>query len=117
VAVFAVHIATQSIYVLLVLCAACRTSPNHCLLSIACTAVIAVDTFFLAAERTRAGALGNPVVQTEGRVTFDRRPAGPGRAALAPHDTPVLERRGPTPSGRVVELFRDTGVSDQRWAP
>jgi divalent metal cation (Fe/Co/Zn/Cd) transporter len=62
----AVYITVQSAYVLAV-----GHHPNHSPLGIAWTGVTAVVMFTLAAGKTRTGAaLGNPVLQTEGRVTF-----------------------------------------------
>ena len=56
----------QSIYVLVV-----GHHPKHSPLGIAWTAVTAVVMFTLADGKARTGvALGNPVLQTEGRVTF-----------------------------------------------
>jgi divalent metal cation (Fe/Co/Zn/Cd) transporter len=64
--VLAIYISIQSLYVLVV-----GHHPNHSPLGIAWTAVTAVVMFTLAAGKARTGAaLGNPVLQTEGRVTF-----------------------------------------------
>jgi divalent metal cation (Fe/Co/Zn/Cd) transporter len=64
--VVAVYITAQSIYVLVV-----GHHPKHSPLGIAWTAVTAAVMFTLAAGKARTGAaLGNPVLQTEGRVTF-----------------------------------------------
>jgi divalent metal cation (Fe/Co/Zn/Cd) transporter len=62
----ACSIAAQSIVVL-----ATRFHPEHSSLGIAWTALTAATMFTLAAGKTRAGtALDNPVLRTEGRVTF-----------------------------------------------
>jgi divalent metal cation (Fe/Co/Zn/Cd) transporter len=62
----AIYITVQSIYVLVV-----GHHPKHSPLGIAWTAVTAVVMFTLAAGKARTGAaLDNPVLQTEGRVTF-----------------------------------------------
>jgi divalent metal cation (Fe/Co/Zn/Cd) transporter len=62
----AVYITVQSIYVLIV-----GHHAKHSPLGITWTAVTAVVMFTLAAGKVRAGAaLHNPVLQTEGRVTF-----------------------------------------------
>jgi divalent metal cation (Fe/Co/Zn/Cd) transporter len=64
--VLAIYISVQSVYVLIV-----GHHPKHSPLGIAWTAVTAVVMFSLAAGKARTGAaLGNPVLQTEGRVTF-----------------------------------------------
>jgi divalent metal cation (Fe/Co/Zn/Cd) transporter len=64
--VLAAYITVQSIYVL-----AAGHHPKHSPLGIAWTAVTAVVMFTLAAGKARTGAaLDNPVLQTEGRVTF-----------------------------------------------
>jgi divalent metal cation (Fe/Co/Zn/Cd) transporter len=60
------YIATQSTVVLVT-----GYHPKHSLLGIVWTAVTAVAMFTLAGAKARTGArLGNPVLQTEGRVTF-----------------------------------------------
>ena len=62
----AVYIATQSTIVL-----ATGQHPKQSLLGIAWTALTAAVMFALAAGKARTGkALGNPVLQTEGRVTY-----------------------------------------------
>jgi divalent metal cation (Fe/Co/Zn/Cd) transporter len=62
----AVYIAIQSTIVLIA-----DYHPGHSALGIAWTAITAVVMFGLAAGKGRTGrALGNPVLQTEGRVTF-----------------------------------------------
>lgn len=62
----AVYLAVQSTVVL-----AIGFRPHHSPLGIWWTAVTAVVMFCLAAGKARVGsALGNPVLQTEGRVTF-----------------------------------------------
>ncbi len=62
----AVYLAVQSTWVL-----ATRFHPHHSWLGIAWTAVTAVVMFALAAGKARVGAaLDNPVLLTEGRVTF-----------------------------------------------
>jgi divalent metal cation (Fe/Co/Zn/Cd) transporter len=62
----AVYIAVQSTIVLTT-----GQHPKHSLLGIAWTALTAVVMFALAAGKARTGkALGNPVLQTEGRVTY-----------------------------------------------
>jgi divalent metal cation (Fe/Co/Zn/Cd) transporter len=64
--VLALYVTVQSIYVLVV-----GHHAKHSPLGIAWTAVTAVVMFTLAAGKARTGAaLGNPVMQTEGRVTF-----------------------------------------------
>jgi divalent metal cation (Fe/Co/Zn/Cd) transporter len=63
--VLAIYLAVQSSLVLAV-----GYHPRHSLLGIAWTAVTAVAMFLLAAGKARTGrALGNPVLETEGRVT------------------------------------------------
>lgn len=65
-ALLALYLATQSS---LVLATGCH--PGHSPAGIAWTAVTAVVMFTLAAAKARTGAaLGNPVLRTEGRVTF-----------------------------------------------
>jgi divalent metal cation (Fe/Co/Zn/Cd) transporter len=65
-AVLAVYLLTQSTVVL-----AGGYHPRHSVPGIIWTAVTAVVMFALAAGKARAGrALGNPVLQTEGRVTL-----------------------------------------------
>jgi len=62
----AFYLAVQSTWVL-----AARFHPHHSPLGIAWTAVTAVVMFALAAGKARVGdALDNPVLRTEGRVTF-----------------------------------------------
>jgi divalent metal cation (Fe/Co/Zn/Cd) transporter len=62
----AIYLAVQSTWVL-----ATRFHPHHSPLGIAWTAVTAVVMFSLAAGKARVGAaLENPVLRTEGRVTF-----------------------------------------------
>jgi divalent metal cation (Fe/Co/Zn/Cd) transporter len=62
----AVYIATQSTIVLTT-----GQHPKQSLLGIAWTALTAAVMFALAAGKARTGkALGNPVLQTEGRVTY-----------------------------------------------
>ncbi len=62
----AVYIALQSTIVLVT-----GSHPKHSPLGIAWTALTAVAMFVLAAGKTRTGAaLDNPVLRTEGRVTF-----------------------------------------------
>jgi divalent metal cation (Fe/Co/Zn/Cd) transporter len=62
----AVYLAIQSTVVLVV-----GYHPRHSVVGIAWTAVTAAVMFALAAGKTRTGrALNNPVLQTEGRVTF-----------------------------------------------
>ena len=62
----AIYIAVQSTVVLVT-----GDHPKHSPIGIAWTALTAVVMFGLAAGKTRTGrALGNPVLQTEGRVTF-----------------------------------------------
>ena len=62
----AVYIAVQSTVVLVT-----GFHPKHSPLGIAWTALTAIVMFTLAAGKTRTGAaLDNPVLQTEGRVTF-----------------------------------------------
>jgi divalent metal cation (Fe/Co/Zn/Cd) transporter len=62
----AIYITAQSVYVLVV-----GHHPKHSPLGIAWTALTAVVMFTLATGKVRTGsALGNPVLQTEGRVTF-----------------------------------------------
>jgi divalent metal cation (Fe/Co/Zn/Cd) transporter len=62
----AIYITVQSVYVLVV-----GHHPKHSPLGIAWTAATAVVMFTLSAGKARTGAtLGNPVLQTEGRVTF-----------------------------------------------
>jgi divalent metal cation (Fe/Co/Zn/Cd) transporter len=62
----AVYLAVQSTWVL-----ATGFHARHSPLGIAWTAITAVVMFALAAGKARTGkALGNPVLQTEGRVTF-----------------------------------------------
>jgi divalent metal cation (Fe/Co/Zn/Cd) transporter len=64
--VLAAYIATQSTLVLL-----WRYHPKHSIIGIAWTAMTAAAMFALAAGKARTGAaLDNPVLQTEGRVTF-----------------------------------------------
>ena len=64
--VLAVYLAVQSTWVLVT-----GFHAKHSLLGIAWTAITAVVMFALAAGKARTGnALGNPVLQTEGRVTF-----------------------------------------------
>jgi divalent metal cation (Fe/Co/Zn/Cd) transporter len=64
--VLAGYITVQSIYVLVV-----GHHAKHSPLGIAWTAMTAVVMFTLAAGKARTGAaLGNPALQTEGRVTF-----------------------------------------------
>ncbi len=64
-AVLAVYLLAQSTVVL-----ATGYHPNHSPAGIVWTAITAVAMFALAAGKTRTGAaLGNPVLQTEGRVT------------------------------------------------
>jgi divalent metal cation (Fe/Co/Zn/Cd) transporter len=64
--VLALYITVQSIYVLVV-----GHHPKHSPVGIAWTAVTAVVMLTLAAGKSRTGAaLDNPVLQTEGRVTF-----------------------------------------------
>jgi len=64
--VVAVYLLIQSTVVL-----AAGYYPRHSLLGIVWTAVTAVAMFTLAAGKARTGAaLGNPVLQTEGRVTM-----------------------------------------------
>ena len=61
-----VYIAIQSVVVL-----AARFHPHHSPLGIVWTAVTAAVMFALAAGKSRTGAaLGNPVLSTEGKVTF-----------------------------------------------
>ena len=62
----AIYLVVQSVVVL-----ATGTRPHHSPLGIAWTAITAAVMFLLAAAKSRTGqALGNPVLQTEGRVTF-----------------------------------------------
>jgi divalent metal cation (Fe/Co/Zn/Cd) transporter len=62
----AVYIALQSTVVLVT-----GFHPNHSPIGIAWTALTAIVMFALAAGKTRTGvALDNPVLRTEGRVTF-----------------------------------------------
>jgi|SRR3954453_6119844 divalent metal cation (Fe/Co/Zn/Cd) transporter len=62
----AIYVTAQSIYVLVI-----GHHPKHSPLGITWTAVTAVVMFTLAAGKARTGAaLGNPVLRTEGRVTF-----------------------------------------------
>ena len=62
----ALYITVQSAYVLVI-----GYHPKHSPLGIVWTAVTAVVMFALATGKTRTGAaLGNPVLLTEGRVTF-----------------------------------------------
>ena len=62
----AIYITLQSVYVLVV-----GHHPEHSPLGIAWTAMTAVVMFLLAAGKARTGtALGDPVLQTEGRVTL-----------------------------------------------
>ncbi|HEY3831877.1 MAG TPA: cation transporter [Acidimicrobiia bacterium] len=62
----AAYITAQSVYVLVV-----GHHPKHSPLGIGWTAVTAAVMFALAAAKARTGAaLSNPVLQTEGRVTF-----------------------------------------------
>jgi len=62
----AVYVAMQSVVVL-----AIGYHPRHSPLGIGWTAMTAAVMFLLAAGKARTGrALGNPVLQTEGRVTF-----------------------------------------------
>jgi divalent metal cation (Fe/Co/Zn/Cd) transporter len=64
--VLAAYITVQCVYVLVV-----GHHPKHSPLGIVWTAVTAVVMFTLAAGKARTGAaLDNPVLQTEGRVTF-----------------------------------------------
>ncbi len=64
--VLAVFLAVQSTYVLI-----SGRHPQHSLLGIIWTACTALVMFGLAAGKARVGsALGNPVIQTEGRVTL-----------------------------------------------
>jgi divalent metal cation (Fe/Co/Zn/Cd) transporter len=64
--VLALYITVQSVVVIIT-----GFHPKHSPLGIAWTAVTAVVMFILAAGKARTGAaLGNPVLQTEGRVTF-----------------------------------------------
>ncbi|RAG85208.1 cation transporter [Streptacidiphilus pinicola] len=65
-ALLAVYLAVQSTLVLAV-----RFHPRHSALGIAWTAVTAAVMFVLATGKARTGAaLDNPVLKTEGRVTF-----------------------------------------------
>jgi divalent metal cation (Fe/Co/Zn/Cd) transporter len=65
-ALLAIYISVQSVYVLVV-----GHHPKHSPLGIAWTGVTAIVMFTLAAGKARIGAaLANPVLQTEGRVTF-----------------------------------------------
>ncbi|WP_307864744.1 cation transporter [Allobranchiibius sp. CTAmp26] len=62
----AVYLLVQSTWVLVI-----GYHPHHSPLGIIWTGVTAVVMFVLAAGKTRTGAaLGNPVLRTEGRVTF-----------------------------------------------
>jgi divalent metal cation (Fe/Co/Zn/Cd) transporter len=62
----AIYLVVQSVVVL-----AAGSRPHHSPLGIAWTAITAAVMFSLAAAKSRTGhALGNPVLQTEGRVTF-----------------------------------------------
>ena len=62
----ATYLVVQSVVVL-----AAGSRPHHSPLGIAWTAITAAVMFLLAAAKSRTGrALGNPVLQTEGRVTF-----------------------------------------------
>jgi divalent metal cation (Fe/Co/Zn/Cd) transporter len=62
----AVYITAQSAYVL-----ATEAHPNHSLLGIVWLALTAAAMFALAAAKSRTGrALGNPVLQSEARVTL-----------------------------------------------
>jgi hypothetical protein len=64
--VLALYITVQSVVVIVT-----GFHPKHSPLGIAWTAMTAVVMFSLAAGKARTGAaLGNPVLQTEGRVTF-----------------------------------------------
>ncbi|WP_042404907.1 cation transporter [Streptacidiphilus carbonis] len=65
-AVLAVYLSVQSIVVL-----AAGYHPHHSVLGIVWTAITAVVMFALAAGKARTGAaLDNPVLKTEGQVTF-----------------------------------------------
>lgn len=65
-ALLAVYLAIQSTAVLVT-----GARPGHSLAGIVWTAITAVAMFALAAGKARTGAaLGNPVLRTEGRVTF-----------------------------------------------
>lgn len=62
----AIYLVVQSVVVL-----AAGSRPHHSPLGITWTAITAAVMFLLAAGKSRTGrALGNPVLQTEGRVTF-----------------------------------------------
>ena len=62
----AIYLAIQSTWVLVA-----QFHPNHSPLGIAWTSITAAVMFMLAAGKAHTGrALGNPVLQTEGRVTF-----------------------------------------------
>jgi len=62
----AIYLVVQSVVVL-----AAGSRPHHSPLGITWTAMTAAVMFLLAAGKSRTGrALGNPVLQTEGRVTF-----------------------------------------------
>jgi len=65
-AALAIYLAVQSTVVFVI-----AYHPRHSPLGISWTAVTAMAMFGLAAGKARVGgALGNPVLQTEGRVTF-----------------------------------------------
>jgi divalent metal cation (Fe/Co/Zn/Cd) transporter len=64
--ILAFYLAVQSTFVLIA-----RFHPHHSPLGIVWTAMTAVVMFVLAAQKDRTGrALDNPVLRTEGRVTF-----------------------------------------------
>ena len=111
-AALAVYLLVQSTVVL-----AAGYRPRHSLLGIAWTAVTAAAMFALAVGKARTGrALGNPVLQTEGRVTLidgilsHRRLARPGAECsgrtVAGRSRSRVRARRPRCAGGAGDLHR-----------